>query len=157
MPKPWLLLLLLPFLMPAPAFAFPVKFPGRKPDGTFAEPEPIRKEFPIGDVTVIPRDLQVGDTVVFPFILPSKSNANTDFISYNKEMPGWLEASNETALPAPITGGEDIESAIIYTVISAPGNGEQFTFQAWGLSETQVSQGPGATLVVPIKCVPEIF
>ena len=149
--------LLLWLLLSAPAVAFPVKFPGRDSEGNFVDPEPIKKEYPIGEITLDPRLLKLGDEVIFSFVLPSKSSANTDFYSYNKGLPDWIAASNADALPMPITGGADTDHAIIYTVVEVPTASQPQAFQVWGLSETQKSLGPGDSLVLPIKCVPFIL
>jgi hypothetical protein len=139
----------------SPAAAFPVRIPEFGQDGEPIETPPLELDYPIGVVAVAPSLLKVGDTFVFPFVLPSKADSNTDFTSYNKEMPAWLSATNTGALPMPITGGESTDHAIIYTVVSEPPNADAFTFEVFGQSKDQESFGPGDSRVLLIKCVPD--
>lgn len=151
------LLLLLPWLLlslsPGVARAFPIQVPEFGEDGEVVLSAPIDDIFPIGVVTLNP-DLQIGDTVTWPFVLPSRHDSSTDFSSYNREMPQWLSASNEVALPMPIIGGESTEHAIIYTVITQPpARTEAIAFEVFGRSVDQTSLGPGDTRVLLVKCV----
>ena len=150
-----LLLLLLLLLGSSPAAAFPVRIPEFGSDGKPIETPPLELEYPIGVVAVTPSLLQVGDTFVFPFVLPSKADQHNDFTSYNKEMPDWLSATNTDALPMPVTGGESTDHAIIYTVVSEPPNIPGFTFEVFGKSQDQESFGPGDSRVLLIQCVPD--
>jgi len=140
------LLILIPWGL-SRARAFPLVFP----KAGQSEPRFLR-EFKIGTIVFEAAELEIGDEIVFTFTLPVSTGRNVNFLTDNRGMPDYLDASNEGTLAFPVQN-YNVDSAIIYKVKSLPKGTGKVSFEVWAsLDSEDFSLGQGLSRVSLVKC-----